>query len=839
MRVVIHGGDPEEAARASEAISRLLPGSIVDIVRARTGLKQSEALQESEERFRELLEHANDIIFTLDFAGRIISINKGGERTLGYSRNELVGTSIWPIVPPHARGPAQKRLAEKSSGGGSTSYESEVTTKDGRAILLEMSSHTLMRGGRPSEVLVVARDVTQRRRAEEALRESEERFRELFEQANDAVCLTTMEGDFIAVNPAAERIFGRSHHELSTMNLRQVIAPDHLDRAKQMRDSKVAGAGRTLYELDIVRPDGTHVPLEVNSTVVRRDDRSVAIQAVARDITDRWRADQALRESEERYRLLFEGAHDMVYTLDLEGYYTSVNGAAVRLLDIPREEIIGSHVSRFATPESLLVSTHMRDRKLGGVQQTLYELDIVTPSGRRVTLELNTSLIYRDGHPVGVQGIARDVTERKRFEERLQRLTVELEDRIAERTAVLHAREGELRDAKLFLEHLIQSSPGVIVRGSFDASQTLYVSPNVEQMLGYTPAEIVATPNFWAAHFHPDERQSVWVQYRNAVAKRSTQIKLEHRFLLKDGTYRWLLSVVRPEYEDINAPQSSLAYILDISDRVAAEEAAHRANQAKSEFLSRMSHELRTPLNAILGFAQLMELEAGDNAHREGVQQILQAGRHLLDLINEVLDISKIEAGQLALTLEPVDVSHVAGETLTLVLPLAAARNLTISSEGASNAREARVLADGQRLKQVLLNLLGNAVKYNSEGGRIGLSWEVTATNHVRINVSDSGPGISTEKLNRLFNPFDRLDMEGSAIEGTGLGLALSKRLVELMGGTIGVVSAPGAGSTFWVELSRAEGLLAAVPQVAAAAESRPHLGNGVDGCIVYVEDNL
>lgn len=267
-----------------------------------------------------------------------------------------------------------------------------------------------------------------------------------------------------------------------------------------------------------------------------------------------------------------------------------------------------------------------------------------------------------------------------------------------------------------------------------------------------------------------------------------------------------------------------------------AKREAERANMAKSEFLSRMSHELRTPLNAILGFAQLLEMERLGPDDMESVQQIMRAGRHLFQLIEEVLDIARIEQGRLALSIEPVHLGEVVREAVELVRPLADPRSIGIRTD--DSQFDAHVLADRQRLKQVLLNLLSNAVKYNREGGEVTASCTRSLGGGFRIAVADTGPGIPPEMMDRLFLPFERLGAERTAVEGTGIGLSISKRLVELMGGEIGAESALGRGSTFWMELNSAEAPEERAELAAQLAAEVP-TASGEERVVLYVEDNL
>jgi signal transduction histidine kinase/CheY-like chemotaxis protein len=262
------------------------------------------------------------------------------------------------------------------------------------------------------------------------------------------------------------------------------------------------------------------------------------------------------------------------------------------------------------------------------------------------------------------------------------------------------------------------------------------------------------------------------------------------------------------------------------------------ADLAKSEYLSRMSHELRTPLNAILGFAQLLEMDELREDQRESLGYILSAARHLLGLINEVLDIAAIEAGRLALSLEPVGVAEVVSETVSLIRPLADEQGIVLVSP-AQTAGE-YVLGDRQRLKQVLLNLLSNAVKYNRPAGSVHLICEHVAGDRLRIKVTDTGLGIPPEAFERLFVPFDRLESEEGPVEGTGLGLPLSKGLAEAMGGTLELASVPQQGSSFWVELPLAEAPELGAGEVAGSVPEQVKVEpTGPALTVLYIEDNV
>jgi PAS domain S-box-containing protein len=405
----------------------------------------------------------------------------------------------------------------------------------------------------------------------------------------------------------------------------------------------------------------------------------------------------------------------------------------------------------------------------------------------------------------------------------------------------LQAQTVELRRSELFLESVLEHVPALLwVK---DARKLRFVRLNraAEQILGRPRAEVIGNN----AHelFAADEAARITAQDRATLAGGVPLEIPEDPLHTPNHGLRYMHTTKVPVMDEHGKPQYLLGISTDMTERKRAErvvgkarEEAERANRAKSEFLSRMSHELRTPLNSILGFGQLLEMDGLSDPQLEPVHYILESGRHLLGLINEVLDISRIEAGRLTIHPEPVAVRALLGEVVAMLAPIAAGRKVAL--EAVPMAAEYCVLADPQRLKQVLLNLCSNAIKYNREGGNVTIVCE-PAESRLRIAVRDTGHGIAAERLSKAFEPFERLGAELGDVEGTGLGLTLARQLMEGMGGTLTVQSEPGVGSTFTAELELAApdgGLAAFENPVETNDHVEPVAGSAAE--LLYVEDN-
>ncbi|HMO82444.1 MAG TPA: PAS domain S-box protein [Pyrinomonadaceae bacterium] len=361
-------------------------------------------------------------------------------------------------------------------------------------------------------------EVTVRKRTEAALRESEEQFRRLFENANDIIYVHDLDGNYISMNKAAETVFGYTREEALKMNMAEIAAPDQLAIARNKLLEKINGrSDQTAYEIDCLKKDGSRITLEVNSTIIRKDGVPIAVQGIARDVTERKQADEALRESEIRYRELFENANDLIYTHDLRGNFTSLNRAGERITGYAREEAVTMNITQVVAPESLAAAREMTVRKLATHEPTTYEIDIIAKEGRRVSLELSTRLIMEKGKPIGVQGIGRDITERRRAEDELK------------------LSERRFRQLGEGIYHQVWTADP---DGRLD-----YVNNRTLQYFGKDSSELLGEG--WAGCVHPDDLPGCLDRWRESL--RTGKIyAVEFRLRRSDGAYRWHRAVANP-----------------------------------------------------------------------------------------------------------------------------------------------------------------------------------------------------------------------------------------------------------------------------------------------------
>jgi PAS domain S-box-containing protein len=709
-----------------------------------------------------------------------------------------------------------------------------------------------------AEVIAVHQDVTESRRAAEALAASEASYRAIFDASTDAVYVHDLEtGAILDVNRRACELHGRTREEFIALGLAALDAgeaPFDADAAAA-RIRAAASGERQLFEWQAPHVDGRRTWLEVGLRKVMIGGRS-RLLANARDITDRKNAEIALQaanealegrvaertaelaetnlalkeEIAERARAeeellhtaseleaVFQALPDGYFRVDAAGTVLDYRPGAFHPGPSSLGEVVGRRLEEVCPAP---IAAELREAtevvRLTGAP-TSVEYALPGAGGAR---ELEARLVpFGDGEAIA---IVRDVTESRRSERELQR------------------SEEHFRT-------LIENGSDLIIVVDPEG-KTAYLSPSGERILGWPPEERLGRSSF--EMIHPDDVPAAAARRQEAVDHPGRAVSVEFRYRHRDGGWRAFEALVRTLLPD-SAAAGLVVNARDVTSRRAAQEAleramaeAEQANRAKSEFLSRMSHELRTPMNSILGFAQLLAKRATGEDQVRAVDHILKAGRHLLNLINEVLDISRIEANRQHLSLEAVRVDGAVHEAVNLIRPLAAQQECRVDDPGP--LAETYVMADRQRLAQVLLNLLSNAVKYNRPGGRVWITVDPldpaegdAAVPGCRIGVHDTGPGIPAERMEELFVPFSRLGADLTGVEGTGLGLALSKRLVEAMDGRLEVRSTPGVGSTFSVILEGAANPLHRLGVEAAAATPRAEARVARPATLLYIEDNL
>ncbi|MCU1266017.1 MAG: multi-sensor hybrid histidine kinase [Acidobacteria bacterium] len=555
---------------------------------------------------------------------------------------------------------------------------------------------------------------------------------------------------------------------------------------------------------------------------------------VRNTLSDRERAEEALRESEERYRELVENANDIIYTLDLTGNVTSVNKAAESICGYTREEMLKMNLTTLLTAESAAAGIHMLDRKLGGEERTNYEVDARAKDGTIVTLEISSRLVSQAGQPFGVQGVARDITKRRLAEEALreadQRALTEYE-RLLERISGLAQALGTARDLQAIYSGLREFSLASVPCNGFFVSL-------------YDPARDVRTASYgWGDGLELDVSElppmPITAEGPNSRAVRTGEIIITDNYMSAARTHP--VVIVGPE--NGLRPQSSLAAPMAVMGRIIgtievqsyeraaykeghitamrmasnltavaienvrlleqesrARAAAEESNRLKDEFLATVSHELRTPLTAILGWARMLETGLDPETAARAIETIRRNASSQSQIIDDILDVSRIITGNLYLDLQPLELAPIVEAAINVVRPTAEAKGIEIEAQ--FDSQPTLVLGDANRLQQVIWNLLSNAIKFTPSGGQVQIS-VIHAESFAELRVKDNGQGITPEFLPFVFDRFRQADSTTTRRHGgLGLGLAIVRHLVEIHGGSVRAESeGPEKGANFTVRL--------------------------------------
>jgi PAS domain S-box-containing protein len=751
-------------------------------------------LRKSEGMFRALTENTTDFTLVIGKDGVITYASPAVERASGYTLEEVVGQKYESFSLPDDRDVARTAFGQALDDPGKTIYvpRSRLRLKDGSIVYYEALITDMTEVDGIDGIVVHMRDITKRILAERALTERESELRTLTNLSPVGIFRSGLAGELSYVNDRWCEIMGLEGDAALGDGWTKCVHPEDLDQATKawrniVDNEEVAEQYET--ESRIVRPDGTQKNVIMQAACdYGKNGELLGYVGTITDITDLKEAQLALADSEERFSLAMRGANDGLWDWDLE---------TGRLYYSPRWlEILGYESGELPETSETWVALLHPDDRLQADENVINCL-----KGKSKTYDLEVRLRHKDGHYVDILtrgfavhgdngvavrmvGISSDISRRKRA-------------------------EAELRESDTRYRDLYDNAPFAYASGDPDSGLLRDCNQALIDLLGYTHDELTSTH---VLQFYADTADGL-PKARRLLGRLKMGEPIEGAELQmkrKDGKTIWVNVSVSQKKDTSGKPVENRVIVVDVTDRKKAEsevliakKQAEAANRAKSDFLSSMSHELRTPMNAILGFAQLLEQVAGERLTEDQkmfVDEILRSGHHMMALIGDVLDLAKIESGDVSLDLENQDPGPLIDACLKMIGGSAIQNSITVRSQIAAGELP-MIKVDGLRFKQALLNLLSNAVKYNRPDGEVALECNSGANGNLHISVSDTGPGIPDDMHDKVFEPFDRLGAESSDITGTGIGLSVSKQLVEHMGGTIGFESTVGEGTTFWIEV--------------------------------------
>jgi two-component system, sensor histidine kinase and response regulator len=621
-------------------------------------------------------------------------------------------------------------------------------------------------------------EIAAKKRVEEALREREERYRGLIENAGDIIYQTDRNGFFSLVNPAALQLTGYTEEEVVGKHYLDLIHPDSKSHAMRFYGRQyVKRIPDTYYEYPVVTRNGEVVWLGQRTQLLTEGDSIVGFQSIARDITDRRRAEAALRESEERYRKLVEVLPDGIF-VSVEGRFAFANPAAVRILGLAdSHQLIGQEVLDFIDPAYHHVAREgIREQPEHNVSVPLIEGIFLRRDGTPVEVEVAATPIAYRGRP-GYLTVFRHIGERK-------------------------AAERALRQSEFRFRQIYDNAPVMI--HSVDEEWTIHdVNNRWLTVMGYQREEVIGRKLDFVMTPESLDRRGVTEQVFWRTGKVT---ELPFQFVRKDGRIIDVLLDAVITQDPVHG-RVSISCSRDVTERKQAEEelkrakeAAEAATRAKSEFLANMSHEIRTPMNGVIGMTELAlstELTAEQSEYLEAVKA---SAYSLLSIINDILDFSKMEAGKFEMLAVSFSLADCIADTMSSMAPQAWAKGLELAYHVNSAISDA-LIGDPGRLRQILINLVGNAIKFSDSGEivlHVELECQAEKESALHFVVSDTGMGIPLEKHEGVFKPFEQVDNSSTRKHsGTGLGLAIVSQLVEMMQGRIWLESEIGKGSKF------------------------------------------
>ncbi|MDH5510631.1 MAG: PAS domain S-box protein [Nitrospinota bacterium] len=640
--------------------------------------------------------------------------------------------------------------------------------------------------GHPEKAVGFIQEMTSQMVANEELRKSEQRHSFHTQRMPLGSIEWDVDLNVVEWNPAAERIFGYSREEALGKNAMDLIVPPSaLPQVEVVWDELLTKSGGEKSVNENVTRDGGLIICEWNNTpLVDLEGEVSGVASLVQDVTERETARVSLKESEERYRLLVELC-PVAIAAHCDGKIVYANPACVAMNGSKDQAaLLGRPALDFVAPEyRAMVIERMRHMLEHGTRVPPTEQKFIREDGTLIDVEVVAAPFNYQGKSA-VMVVFSDITHSK-------------------------TAERELRKANDFLQNLMDTIPNPVF---YKDSKGIYTGCNraFEKFVGKSMDQIVGK----SVHdMNPKDLADMYLAMDEKLIKSGGIQVYESQVKQNDDTYRTVISNKACYYEPDGSVGGIVGIILDITDLklverelLDAKEAAERASKAKTTFLSSISHEVRTPLNSIIGFANLLGSDNSaqlSHVQMDFVSRIQSSGENLLELFDEILDLSRIESGKMEVETVRVDLFEAALSALASVSDMASWAG--VSLRGPDMVGELFVKGDLARLTQVLVNLLTNGIKFNKRGGKVAISYLKQEGGLVRITVEDTGAGVPPEKMDMLFEPFNRLGVEGLNVKGSGVGLTIVKKLVTMMGGKVEVDSSPGVGSRFHVTLTLAE----------------------------------
>jgi PAS domain S-box-containing protein len=780
-------------------------------------------MAETGDKYRAIVETSLDAIYQVDRSGTFMFINESFANMFGYEREELVGKHFADLLGEETL-PGIARMVEDVFSGQNVRDETLVKHKDGHEIPVIFSATPLMANGNIIGLTGILRDITERRKLEEALRLKEQYLQAILENSMDAILVVDRQGLIRYESPSFERLWGYKPKERVGKSGFEFDHPDDMPRMKDVFARLAQHPGSAIRtEARARHQDGSWHDIEAIGQNLLGHPAVQGIVINLRDVTELKRSEEAQKEAEEWCSALVENTRDGVVVVQ-DGIIEFANGSLADITGYPMEELVGQNHLEMVTPEyKNPIAERSKGRLEGTIPPSNIELKIKRKDGQTRQIEASGTIVTYHGEAADM-GIIRDITERKRAEEALAQSE--------EWHRALVETAGKGGQAIWILQNTPDGEAGIV-----------FANGTACEMLGYTPTEILSL-SAWDI-LQPSEHNAIQERYRLRQRGEKVTSYYEMTLLRKDGTalpveasastmtYRGKVATVlyakeiterRRVQQELNSYRQHLEELVEertaelqrtnerlqeeVVERKQAEEKlqvlyqqekdlrrqVEAEMQKRVEFTRALAHELKTPLTPMLISSQVLASQLKDEPLLSLARNITRGASNLNSRIDELLDLARGEIGMLQLRTEPFDIRELLKEVVEYSSPVASSRRQSLVLEPPDS--RLLVKADKGRVRQVLLNLLNNALKFTPEEGKITLK-AVRKGPQLIIEVRDSGPGISIEEQQDLFEPYHRAPKNGEQLSGLGLGLALCKMLVELHGGRISVKSRPGKGSTF------------------------------------------